>query len=104
MTDHIYYDFWYLKSEEIKLDGSDTGAVAYEIGINVFADEEFDHLLDDVRISGLNKEEMLSFDVPNAVRLFSKLEEEGLHSVVRDIKTAGFYFVMGEKVSVIQKR
>lgn len=102
MTDNIYYDFWYLKSEEINLDGSDTGAVAYEVGINVFADEEFDHLLDDVRISGLNKEEMLSFDVLNADRLFSKLEEEGLHSVVRDIKTAGFYYVMYKKISVSQ--
>ncbi|MDR0140039.1 hypothetical protein RFW18_19955 [Metabacillus idriensis] len=102
MTDIIYYDFWYLKSEEINLDGSDTGAVAYEVGINVFADEEFDHLLDDIRISGLNKEEMLSFDVLNADRLFSKLEEEGLHSVVRDIKTAGFYFVMNKKISISQ--
>ncbi|MCM3597817.1 hypothetical protein M4D55_18775 [Metabacillus idriensis] len=102
MTDNIYYDFWYLKSEEINLDGSDTGAAAYEVGINVFADEEFNQLLDDVRISGLDKEELLSFDVLNADRLFSKLEEEGLHSVVHDIKTAGFYFVMGEKISVSQ--
>ncbi|MGG4489917.1 hypothetical protein [Metabacillus idriensis] len=102
MTDNIYYDFWYLKSEEIKLDGSDTGAVAYEVGIHVFAGEEFDQLLDDVRISGLNKEELLSFDVLNADRLFLKLEEEGLHSVVRDIKTTGFYFVMNEKMIVSQ--
>jgi hypothetical protein len=100
LTDYIFYDFWYLKSEEINLDGSDTGAVAYEVGINVFADEQFENLLDDVRISGLDKEEMLSFNLSSASDLFAKLEEEGLHSVIHDIKTAGYYFVMGEKISV----
>ncbi|MGP1908544.1 hypothetical protein ACTSEZ_10240 [Metabacillus sp. JX24] len=100
MSDIIYYDFWYLKSEEINLDGSDTGAIAYEVGINVFADEDFTHLLDDVRISGLGKEEMLAFDLQNAEKLCSKLEEEGLHSVASDIRSSGFYFVMGEKATV----
>ncbi|KEZ48368.1 hypothetical protein [Metabacillus indicus] len=100
MSDIIYYDFWYLKSEEINLNGSDTGAIAYEVGINVFADEDFTHLLDDVRISGLGKEEMLAFDLQNAEKLCSKLEEEGLHSVASDMRSSGFYFVMGEKVTV----
>ncbi|MGM7680710.1 hypothetical protein ACSVDA_01020 [Cytobacillus sp. Hm23] len=91
----IYFDFWYLKSEEIELDGSETDRISYEIAIGVFADPDYNHLLDDIRITGLDKDQMLMFKIDKPDELFSKLEEEGLHSVVADIKATGSYTVMG---------
>ncbi|MFS1519275.1 hypothetical protein V1503_22835 [Bacillus sp. SCS-151] len=91
----IYFDFWYLKSEEVELDGSDTARISYEIAISVFADPDYNHLLDDIRITGLDKDQMLMFKINKPEELFSKLEEEGLQSVVADIKATGSYTVMG---------
>ena len=94
---NIYYDFWYLKSEEIELDGSETGMACYEIAIGVFADRDMNEQLDDIRITGLNKDEMLSFKIEQPEELFPMLEEEGLFNIVEDIRTTGNYSVMGDK-------
>ncbi|MFC4322310.1 hypothetical protein [Litchfieldia salsa] len=97
MKQQVLFDFWYLKSEEIELDGSDSGAISYEVAIGVFGDEELVHQLDDIRITGLIKEDMLAFKIEDPSVLFPKLEEEGLLNISQDIKETGFYFVMGEK-------
>ncbi len=97
MANHVYFDFWYLKSEEIELDGTDSNAISYEVAIGVFGDEQLMSQLDDIRITGLDKEEMLSFSIDNERILFPKLEDEGLFNIVTDIKALGYYFVMGEK-------
>lgn len=96
-VEHIFYDFWYLKSEEVELDGTESNRFAYEVAIGVFADAEFYEQLDDLRISGLTKEQMLSFKIDDPAVLLQQLEEEGLMNIANDIKTIGYYFVMGEK-------
>ncbi|WP_078548258.1 hypothetical protein [Litchfieldia alkalitelluris] len=101
MKQQVMFDFWYLKSEEIELDGSESTAISYEVAIGVFADEELFTQLDDIRITGLLKDEMLAFSIDQPTLLFSKLEEEGLFNIIEDIKSAGFYFVMGEKKQLL---
>lgn len=95
--ENIYYDFWYLKSEEVELDGKESDRFAYEVAIGVFSDPEFYEQLDDLRISGLTKEEMLQFKIEEPAVLLQKLEEEGLLNITADIKSIGYYFIMGEK-------
>ena len=96
--ENVYYDFWYLKSEEIDLEGNETEMICYEIAIGVFEDKDHFKQLDDVRITGLSKEEMLSFNIACPEELFVKLKEEGLSGIVRDIKELSQYTVMGETV------
>lgn len=93
----IYYDFWYIRSEEVELDGTESGRVGYELAIGVFADSEHYKQLDDLRISGLTKVEMLGFAIQESTVLFHKLQEEGLMNVVEDIKDVGYYRVMAVK-------
>ncbi|USK57157.1 hypothetical protein LIS82_12105 [Cytobacillus solani] len=83
---NVYYDFWYLKSEEIDLEGNDTCMTSYEIALGVFADKDHFKQLDDIRITGLKKDEMLSFCINQPDKLFPKLEEEGLFNIVEHIK------------------
>ncbi|MBD8067602.1 hypothetical protein [Bacillus sp. PS06] len=97
MEQQVMFDFWYLKSEEIELDGTESGAISYEVAIGVFGDAELEHQLDDIRITGLIKEDMLAFSIIHPPTLFQKLEEEGLFNIIEEIKATGFYFVMGEK-------
>jgi hypothetical protein len=96
--DKLHYDFWYYKTEELDLQGNELNHVAYEISIEVFADKDHFKQLDDIRISGLDKEEMLSFSIDTPEVLFVKLDEEGLGSIVEDIKETGSYTVMGDTV------
>jgi hypothetical protein len=78
----LYYDFWYYKTKELDLEGKELSHVAFEISIEVFADKDHFKQLDDIRISGLDKQEMLSFTIDKPEILFSKLEEEGLENIV----------------------
>lgn len=94
----LYYDIWYYKTEELNLEGKDTNHIAYEISIEVFEDKDHFKQLDDIRISGLDKEELLSFNINKPEILFLRLEEEGLESIVEDIKKTGSYTVLGKTV------
>ncbi|MFC0270775.1 hypothetical protein ACFFIX_04825 [Metabacillus herbersteinensis] len=99
----IYYDFWYLKSEEVDLDGTESSRIGYELAIGVFADSEHYKQLDDLRISGLTKVEMLSFSIHDQAILLHKLQEEGLMNIVEDIKEVGYYRIMADKQIAVSK-
>jgi hypothetical protein len=94
----FYYDVWYYKTEELNLEGKETDHIAYEINIEVFEDKDHFKKLDDIRISGLDIEEMLSFKIHEPKIFFDKLNEEGLGSIVENIKETGLYTVMGDTV------
>jgi hypothetical protein len=96
--ENLYYDFWYYKTEELDLEGKELNHVAFEISIEVFTDKNHFKQIDNIRISGLDKQEMLSFTIDIPVILFAKLEEEGLENIVDSIKQTGSYTVMGDTV------
>jgi hypothetical protein len=100
--DKLFYDFWYYKSEELDLQGNEQQHIAYEVAIEVFGDKDHFQQLDDIRITGLDKEEMLSFHIDKPEILFVKLEDEGLESIVDNIKETGSYNVKGDTVIKIK--
>jgi hypothetical protein len=97
-VEKLYYDFWYYKTEELDLEGKESNRVAYELSIEVFTDKDHFKQLDDIRISGLDKNELLAFNIDKPEILFAKLDDEGLGSIVEDIKESGSYTVMGDQV------